>query len=405
MTTFRGVIEKHAGRRGGFWHDVTKGAGALLGLGFKAAQHLGRHPELFGSLKAKRTTPTTPLPKVVATSALAWEHRKPLWAPEVKLPAIAPLGHIREKTYNPVWHGVGRKVPVEAKVKFNIPKAPAVYGDQHWGQRTNAATFMGHYDPWEMRKDWGYGEKDHWPRLHAGKHLTDRHLKQLWHDIDLVRYGVNDRMARMKAEALQQYAEQQLAQQMVRQAPKNDQGEVIIWGTPVRAQDALGHALQDVRYFREHDRHLGPGQVVASKLDPGPTRQKAKAPVIMNVGKDELYMPAGFNLQKNVLEASKHPPTDLEWFYKQVHNKGNWDYKQQGPLFENFGNFHYGVVGAAQGIPDAVLLRAAGAAQYVAGTANPDWGSPIYKSPYGDDPLDQYWIKKGISYYKNVLSK
>jgi hypothetical protein len=46
---------------------------------------------------------------------------------------------------------------------------------------------------------------------------------------------------------------------------------VILWGTPVRAQDALGHALQDVRYFREHDRHLGPGQVVAESthyIDP-----------------------------------------------------------------------------------------------------------------------------------------
>jgi hypothetical protein len=113
-------------------------------------------------------------------------------------------------------------------------------------------------------------------QIYAGEGLDDNDLKQLWHDVDLVRYGVNDRMARMKAEALQQYAEQQLAKQIVEQAPKSDQGEVILWGTPVREQDALGHALQDVRYFREHDRHMGPGQVVASVLNKGLTQPVSK---------------------------------------------------------------------------------------------------------------------------------
>lgn len=35
----------------------------------------------------------------------------------------------------------------------------------------------------------------------------------------------------------------------------------------------------------------------------------------------------------------------LSWFYSQVKNRGPWDFKQRGPQYENFGNFHYGAVG------------------------------------------------------------
>lgn len=48
-------------------------------------------------------------------------------------------------------------------------------------------------------------------------------------------------------------------------------------------------------------------------------------------------------------------PSDYLWFYKQVRNTGSWDFKQKCP-HENFGNFHYGAVGYAGGIPANVLL-------------------------------------------------
>ena len=96
---------------------------------------------------------------------------------------------------------------------------------------------------------------------------------------------------------------------------------------------------------------------------------------------------------------------DLLWFKDHVRAGGDWDYKQQGGQYENYGNFNYGAVGAALGIPDEVLLRMAGYAQYSDQTSNPKWGNPLGGPPYGDDPKDQHWIKEGIRYYREVIMK
>lgn len=89
----------------------------------------------------------------------------------------------------------------------------------------------------------------------------------------------------------------------------------------------------------------------------------------------------------------------MQWFYDMVKNMAPWDYKQQGSQYADFGNFNYGLTGAAAGIPSDVLLRAAGYAQQRAGTSRPEWGDPTGSPPYGDDPRDQCFIKKGIDYY------
>ena len=94
----------------------------------------------------------------------------------------------------------------------------------------------------------------------------------------------------------------------------------------------------------------------------------------------------------------------LSWFYSQVRNRGPWDFKQRGPQYENFGNFHYGAVGTAAGISREILLRAAGAAQSRAGTSNIEFGYWWSAAPYGDDPKDQHWIIKGIDYAKATES-
>ena len=86
------------------------------------------------------------------------------------------------------------------------------------------------------------------------------------------------------------------------------------------------------------------------------------------------------------------------WFYKQVRNRGPWDYKQRSASYEAFGNFNYGATGTAAGIPASRLLRAAGMAQIAAGTSRPEFGSWWQDAPYGDDPNDQYWINQGIAY-------
>jgi hypothetical protein len=78
-----------------------------------------------------------------------------------------------------------------------------------------------------------------------------------------------------------------------------------------------------------------------------------------------------------------------------------WDYKQdKSGDYQAFGNFNYGAAGSAMGIPDQVLVRAAGWAQQRAGTSSAAWNTWSGAAPYGDDPDDQAQIKAGIKYAK-----
>jgi len=148
------------------------------------------------------------------------------------------------------------------------------------------------------------------------------------------------------------------------------------------------------------------------------------------------YVPDGLNFNANVSAAERlaRESSGLKGecvkylvFYRLVKYGGPWDFKQvdqknrkfdrkngYSPDFENFGNWHYGVVGAAMGFSESVLLNAAGAAQIKAGNGkfdymNEELGCPqgtricaINSSPrHWDDPNDQYWIKKGIDDYNN----
>lgn len=102
------------------------------------------------------------------------------------------------------------------------------------------------------------------------------------------------------------------------------------------------------------------------------------------------------------------PPLNLLWFYDQVHNKGPWDYKQLDPDYADFGNFNYGATGAALGLSQDTLLRAAGWAQTRSVNSGvgvaPSLSEAILgvgeKPAFGDDPVDQDWIKRGIQYYR-----
>jgi len=115
--------------------------------------------------------------------------------------------------------------------------------------------------------------------------------------------------------------------------------------------------------------------------------------------------PAGVSLASNIHLAEQSVSKvwaypRLKWFYNQVKNKGPWDYKQQGRQYADFGNFNYGMTGAAALIESPVLLRAAGWAQVKAGTSIPQWGHWYdLNGPFGDDPADQLQIQKGITYY------
>ncbi len=118
--------------------------------------------------------------------------------------------------------------------------------------------------------------------------------------------------------------------------------------------------------------------------------------------------PPDANVDDNIAESSLH--SNPFWFKNQVRNHGPWDYKQQNPIYQNFGNFNYGATGISSGFgfSERTLLREAGRAQQAAGTSRPEWGDPgSILNPwggggsYGDDPVDQAWIQRGISYYQN----
>jgi RHS repeat-associated protein len=113
----------------------------------------------------------------------------------------------------------------------------------------------------------------------------------------------------------------------------------------------------------------------------------------------------------NAADAASHywDPLSIFWFRNQVKNKGPWDYKQNSPGYEDFGNYNYGRTGAALGFATHFLLGQAGRAQQAAGTSKPEWGDPGFlgygdlggTGSYGDDPRDQEMIKRGISDQRN----
>jgi YD repeat-containing protein len=122
----------------------------------------------------------------------------------------------------------------------------------------------------------------------------------------------------------------------------------------------------------------------------------------------------GLSLLRNVRGAQAHRNDNgiakLWWFYRVEKNKGPWDYKQLGRRYARFGNFHYGLVGAAAGIPLEILLRGAGFAQQQAGTSLPEWEMPFgpqgMSYTYGDDPEDQIFINLGYNtYYSDYANK
>jgi hypothetical protein len=89
------------------------------------------------------------------------------------------------------------------------------------------------------------------------------------------------------------------------------------------------------------------------------------------------------------------------YWLNAVREGGIWDYKRLTPdlRYESFGNFNYGATGRALGLPEQVLRRGAGAVQWLGGPYDPSQGNPLGGPPYGDQPIDQYWIGRGIEYY------
>ena len=132
-----------------------------------------------------------------------------------------------------------------------------------------------------------------------------------------------------------------------------------------------------------------------------------------------------FDLSANIRKARELGANkDFLGFIELVKSFGEWDYKNTISLrLENFGNFHFGVVGAAfmskftlpvpmsvspgarsfvpvpfpKDIGNEVLLMGAGL-EHIRDTRGGE-GIPFLIAPYGDDPKDQAWIRLGMQFY------
>lgn len=141
-----------------------------------------------------------------------------------------------------------------------------------------------------------------------------------------------------------------------------------------------------------------------------------------------------FNRNAKIAERIKNPRT----FYNYVKTNGEWDLKNKENTIwqyaknhntnfqfgkdmlraEDIGNYNFGVVAKAYGLPERVALQGAGLYQIYSRTSTSEWEKwrlisfstvtpsgiiSTYRSftllpPYGDDPTDQYWIKRGYNY-------
>jgi hypothetical protein len=135
-----------------------------------------------------------------------------------------------------------------------------------------------------------------------------------------------------------------------------------------------------------------------------------------NPNNNHINLHANIKQAKTMAEASVNPIPKLIWFKGQVNTGQRWDFKsyyrgvnasqRDREIAARYGNFHYGATGAALGVPDDILYRAAGWHQLTTPNTDENWGHWLGSAPYGDDPNDQEWILKGINYYKSVyLSK
>ena len=121
------------------------------------------------------------------------------------------------------------------------------------------------------------------------------------------------------------------------------------------------------------------------------------------------HTPPGVDINANMQEARRHSGNIL-WFIEMVKTGGDWDYKKYGSEYEEYGNFHYAVVGRAFGLPSYLLRAGAGGYQVITNNQRekdglepvPSHGTLLIQYPYGDDYSDQRWINQGIIYYDSL---
>ena len=247
-----GRVEASVGRSGGIWDSVVRGAAGLANLGGQVLRNLPEYSEPFRSVN-------TSLPIPPQVGGLSGRFGSPARRTMGALAPIRRLGNagLSRSSMSSSRGAVGERSYARALPEVASPRFIATNVPRWEAEALN-------YDPWRQRKDLGV-PKNHWQKLHRGDALGDDEMKQLFHDVDLERYGATTSAGRLKAEALQGYAEQRLAEGIVRRAPRSPKGDVLFGDVPVRPEDSLAQAWADIRHFRETDEHLSPAQVVANR--------------------------------------------------------------------------------------------------------------------------------------------
>jgi hypothetical protein len=140
------------------------------------------------------------------------------------------------------------------------------------------------------------------------------------------------------------------------------------------------------------------------------SREKLVAQLFPNLQPDDANnilpliperVPPGVNIAAHIQQAKNMRAYDLLEAFK---TGGKWDFKwRYGKEYEDFGNWHYGLVTSALRLRDVVALTAAGAYQMKSGTSphgkelsNLEMLRILLTDPfYGDDPKDQAQIQNG----------
>ena len=110
-----------------------------------------------------------------------------------------------------------------------------------------------------------------------------------------------------------------------------------------------------------------------------------------------IWFPSGTSLEKNIAEAKRM--NAFQYAHAVTHQ---WNYKNQGFMYEPFGNFNAGLTGRAAGFPSAAIQFGAGVYQGLfTNLHDPAWGHWYSGRPWGDDPVDQFMIDWGVRYYNS----
>jgi RHS repeat-associated protein len=186
--------------------------------------------------------------------------------------------------------------------------------------------------------------------------------------------------------------------------------------------DQAGTVEQPYTYTgREFDSESGLYYLRARYYDPTTGRFLQKDPIGFNGGDFTLYayargnasnrsdpfglapppiMPTGIgtDICDNIRMAKQLGPID---FHDKVRSGGEWDFKlrdKDHTKYEDFGNYHFAVVGRAAGWSPDTLRKGAGAYSIYSGTSpeGSGWPWPFGQPPYGDDFIDHAWINQGI---------